>query len=363
MSQRWTHYNPVTVRAGVGQLDCLPSVLSSGLWLLVTTAGTTGRGLTSQIQGVTTGTAWEVYDQVTPNPELDELETVIAHYRQMPLVGVVAVGGGSVIDTAKVLAVTLPESMEQPLDRRLRQCSSHPWLGQLPLIVIPTTSGTGAEVTPFATVWDSKVHQKYSIVGDEVFPKMALLDPELLLSLPFEQTLYTGLDAISHCLESLWNRHQTPVSLAYATQGLRLALKAFPEVLENPDNLQARSQMQEVSLFGGLAISQTRTAIAHSISYPLTSHFGIPHGLACSFTLPNILESYLAIGQDCLDMSLMKDVLQLLRSLDLFTYIHEYATEEQIKNLQPEMFHPERAGNFTGCLSDEVVRDFLSVPR
>ncbi|BAI87870.1 alcohol dehydrogenase [Limnospira fusiformis CCALA 023] len=358
----YNHYNPVKIRVGAGQLSTLPDLLSPGLWLLVTTDGFNRRGLTTHIEALTPQTDWEVYHRVTPNPELDHLEDVITQYRQTNIQGVVAVGGGSVIDAAKVLAVTLPSPLQRPLHTVLRQGQKHHWQGQLPLIAIPTTSGTGAEVTPFATVWDATTHKKYSIVGDQVFPKMALLDPELILSLPPKQTLYTGLDAISHCLESLWNHNQTPISVAYATQGLNLALNSLPQVLDSPQNLQARAQMQQASLLAGLAISQTRTAIAHSMSYPLTSHFDVPHGLACSFTLPNIIEYYIKNCNCLQQVTLMQQIQKMLNQLNLFQHLHEYATDEQILTLKAEMFHPERAGNFQGVLNDDIVEAFLTEP-
>lgn len=358
----YSHYNPVKIIVGPGQLRALPNLLSPGRWLLVTTDGFNRRGLTTHIKTLAPQTHWQVYHGVTPNPELDRLEYVIRQYRQTDIQGVVAVGGGSVIDAAKVLAVTLPSGLQRPLHTVLRQGQKHRWEEQLPLIAIPTTSGTGAEVTPFATVWDATTHKKYSIVGEQVFPKMALLDPELIWSLPPKQTLYTGLDAISHCLESLWNHNQTPISVAYATQGLNLALNGLPQVLDSPQNLQARAQMQQASLLAGLAISQTRTAIAHSISYPLTSHFDVPHGLACSFTLPNIIEDYIKRCHCPQQVTLMQKIQKMLNQLNLFQHLHEYATHEQILTLKAEMFHPERAGNFQGLLNDDIVEAFLTEP-
>jgi alcohol dehydrogenase len=160
----------------------------------------------------------------------------------------------------------------------------------LPLVAVPTTAGTGSEVTPFATVWDHQNKKKHSVTGDDLYAQTALLDPELTLGLPDEVTVSSGLDAISHAFESTWNRNATPVSLGFATASLQLSLKALPILHENPENLEQRAAMLQASTLAGMAISQTRTALAHSISYPLTAHFGLPHGIACSFTLPALLE-------------------------------------------------------------------------
>lgn len=356
----WQFHNPVTLKAGSGSLQLLPGMLTSGCWLLVTTAGFTRRGLTEKIQQLLPEVQLLVHDQVTPNPELDDLEAVTQRYRNQALQGILAIGGGSVLDAAKVLAVTLPCELELPLTQVLRQGQQHTWQQKLPLVAVPTTSGTGAEVTPFATVWDQTEHKKYSVMGDLVFPDQVLLDPELTLSLPEQETLYTGLDAISHALESLWNVNRSPISSSFAIQALQMAETALPKVLSNPRDIDARSAMQEASVLAGMAISQTRTAIAHSISYPLTSHFGVPHGLACSFTLPRLIDLYLEEHPDCLERALFQRLQGMLENLELDKHLAQYASKEEILALKDEMYHPDRAGNFTGQLRPERLSGLIT---
>lgn len=357
----WDYYNPVKLITGAGSLSQLRERVGSGAWLLVTTKGFTRRGVTGAIEtGLSKDTRLLVYDEVTPNPELDELERLVSQYRQAELQGIIALGGGSAIDAAKVLAVAIPSSLPEPLVSVLRQGEAQEWGRKLPLIAIPTTSGTGAEVTPFATVWDQVDHKKYSVMGDLVFPDVALYDPELTLTLPQDETLYTGLDAVSHALESLWNRNRSPISTVFSCRALELAISALPKALNHPSDLGARADMQQASMLSGLAISQTRTAIAHSISYPLTSHYGVPHGLACSFTLPSIIGRFVETPEGSEWKSLMLRVKEMLDGLDLFGHLRRYATEEQVKSLHAEMFHPDRAGNYDGQLTDDVVLEFVS---
>ncbi|WP_413813784.1 iron-containing alcohol dehydrogenase, partial [Rhizobium sp. Root482] len=140
----------------------------------------------------------------------------------------------------------------------------------LPCYVVPTTSGTGAEVTPFATVWDETTNTKYSLANADMFPVAAILDPELTIDMPREVTLATGLDAISQALESVWNRSCNAITFGWAISSLRLSLSALGKVANTPDDLQARSDMAQASLLAGLCISHTRTALAHSMSYPIT---------------------------------------------------------------------------------------------
>lgn len=346
----WRYHNPVRLEAAA--LKSLPKLMqelsvANGKWLLVTSVGMTRRGVTERVQAITAylNLSWLVYDEVTPNPELDDLDVMTARLLPENIVGVVALGGGSVLDAAKVLAVTLPYGKCGALATGLRAGQGQQWKTKLPLIAIPTTSGTGAEVTPFATVWDQTEHKKYSVMGELVLPDIALLDPTLTISLPEAETLNTGLDAISHACESLWNVNKTPISEAYARQSLILAKNALPAVLTTPNDVKARAAMQQASVLAGLAISQTRTAIAHAISYPLTSHFDVPHGLACSFTLSNIISEFVSQCEDAELVGLMTDVKAMLDGLRLFDKVYTYATAEEIAALKDEMYHPDRIGN------------------
>lgn len=345
----WTHVNPVKIHAGPGSLDALPTHAGDGTLLLVTTQGFTRRGLTARVLGLVGAERVTVYDQITPNPEVDDLEAITVQLRGQEISGIIALGGGSVLDAAKVLAVTIPTGQDKPLTCTLREGRPQQWQKKLHLVAIPTTSGTGAEVTPFATVWDRTTHQKHSVTGDLIYPNLALLDPELTLTLPYEETLYTGLDAISHALESLWNKNRTPISEAWAFQALYLANDALPRVLEYPEDTDAREKMQQASVLAGLAISQTRTAIAHSISYPLTSQFSVPHGLACSFTLPDICRDYLQ-KQNILiiESQIIQTTTNLLISLDLREKLGHYLSNEDLHRLSESIKPKEdRASNFS----------------
>ncbi|SFC13997.1 alcohol dehydrogenase [Marinospirillum celere] len=357
MNSTWSHHNPVRILAGRGCLDLLGQEITAGHWLLVTTAGATRRGLTQKILDLLPQVQISICDSITPNPELDYLDQLTADYRPQRIDGLIALGGGSVMDAAKVLSVTLLSELDKPLATSLREGKGQAWSKNLPVIAIPTTSGTGAEVTPFATVWDQNEHKKHSVTGDCVYPMLAVMDPELTLTLPHDETLYTGLDAISHALESLWNKNKTPVSEAWAWQALKLAIEALPVVLKEPENLDAREKMQQASHLAGLAISQTRTAIAHSISYPLTSHYGVPHGLACSFTLPALIEEYLGKKQNCTHQNLLLEAQVMLKNLKMDARLSNYLNAKELAALAKEMLNPERYANTSfECKVEEILK-------
>lgn len=357
----WSYYNPVRIDFGVGSFARLAKVdaLATGKVLLVTTAGFVRRGQAAAIVGMLGADRVMVYAGVTPNPEIDDLDRAVREWRPHAPAAIVALGGGSAIDAAKALAVALPGDMHDPLDALLRRHCKIDRQATLPVVAIPTTAGTGSEVTPFATVWDGREHRKHSIAGDDVYPKAAIVDPELTLSLPVKESLYTALDAVSHSLESLWNRNRTPLSEGFSARALSDAVTALPAVLESPRDIEARTRMQQASLMAGMAISQTRTAIAHSISYALTSHFGVPHGLACSFTLPNIIEKYLREHREKPELvTLMRDARRMLLELDLGSHLGGYASQGQIESLKGEMLQPGRADNYVGQIGDlgEIIR-------
>jgi len=287
-----------------------------------------------------------ILDSIMPNPELDALDVATERLRTAEIAAIIGIGGGSVLDAAKVLGVTLPSRLSRPLNQVFRGGWSHTWDVRLPVIAIPTTSGTGAEVTPFATVWDHSTQRKHSVSGELLFPTHALLDPYLTTSLPEDETVYTALDTISHGLESLWNKNRTPLSAVLAVEALRLALYAMPRIRQCPADLDGRTAMQQASLLAGLAISQTRTAIAHALSYPLTLRFDVPHGLACSFTLEKIIDHYLNDRPNSPYKSIILEVRALLRSLGLRRRLANYLNDDQLRLLLNDAPLAERAGNY-----------------
>ncbi|MFP4573624.1 MAG: phosphonoacetaldehyde reductase [Desulfobacterales bacterium] len=359
----WMDYNPVRITAGPDSIDRLftidPLPAPNQRILLVTTAGLTARGVTARIkaQAKNQGMANPilVFDKVASNPELDLLDRIATGLRGEGITGIIALGGGSVLDTAKAISVALPSELKAPFDSVLRKKRPYEWEIRIPVVAVPTTAGTGAEVTPFATVWDSKNQKKYSVSGDMVYPVQALLDPELTLTLPPKETLYTGLDAISHALESLWNKNRTPVSEALALKALSLANEALPAVLNQPGSLYFREKMQQAALLAGLAISRTRTAIAHAISYPVTMRFGVPHGLACSFTLPKIIEHYTPNEKNDTVKSALNVTLSMLKEFKLNDELAAFTKGEDLSKYVGDMFHPERTENYETTINIDDI--------
>lgn len=368
----WEFYNPVHLVAGSGVLKLLPHHLGEGRVLLVTTAGFTKRGLTAALTDLVAGRQLTVLDSVKPNPTIDTLESDARQLRGLGIKQVVALGGGSAVDSAKVLSFLLaPESRDFSLRDHFEKGSALPGARPLPLTAIPTTAGTGSEVTPFATVWDLPEEKKYSLSSPRLFARTALLDPELTLTLPRDLTVATGLDALSHALESIWNRNAGPLTRLYALKAVALVFEALPDLVNALDNSGCRAKMMEASLLAGLAISGSRTALAHSISYPITARYGMPHGLACSFTLPAILE-YNAGADDGRLLEAARTLgfpavagfrealVELYRRLKVGDLVAQYITaESDLAPLVPLMFTPGRADNNLREASPEHLRQII----
>lgn len=346
----WCHHNPVRVVSA--SIDALTQYVTSRNVVLVTTSGAVCRGMADRICKLLTTSQIIVWDGVKSNPDLTDLDAATAQLSTAKIDSVVGLGGGSALDAAKVLAVTLANPGVPSLERVFRHKDAANWINRLPLLVVPTTAGTGSEVTPFATVWDISEKKKHSLAGDFVYPDVAILDASLTLTLGHAETLYPALDAISHALESLWNKNRTPISETFATRALSLANEALPAVLRAPSSLVARQGMQLASTLAGMAISQTRTALAHSISYPLTAHLGVPHGLACSFTLPRLISHFLTQEPTLTFAPLMRRTQALLETLGLDELLRGYASEEAVCELTSEMYAPGRANNFSVAMPD-----------
>ena len=160
----------------------------------------------------------------------------------------------------------------------------------LPLFAFPTTAGTSSELTQWATIWDSAARVKYSLSHPALYPQMAAYDMSLFASLPREVLLHTTLDSLSHACEAIWNKNANPISTHHALRAIELILAYLPRLLGDLRDCVARECLVRASIHAGLAFSNTQTALAHAISYPITMESGVPHGLACSFSLPLLCE-------------------------------------------------------------------------
>ncbi len=195
----------------------------------------------------------------------------------------IAVGGGSVIDTAKILSLMLSNNIKTALDA-LEKSNLSELDEKIKTICVPSTAGTGAETTQFSTIWDKSKGLKYSIVSNKL-NRTIILDPELSLYLPNQITITTGIDALCQLLESTWSNKADKFSAKSAKLGYQILKDNLVNTINSPQNEESRLSMLISSYLSGISISKANTTLCHSISYPLTALIGIPHGLACGLTL------------------------------------------------------------------------------
>lgn len=248
----------------------------------VVAAGHAARGIASLERA---GIATHLFDGVTENPTDLNVEAGVAAARQYKPELIVGLGGGSSMDCAKGIDFVYC-------------CGGriHDYWGVdkatcplLPMIGVPTTSGTGSEAQSFALISDSETHTKMACGDKKAACRVALLDPTLTVSQPRKVTALTGIDAVAHAVESYVTSRRNAVSLAFSREAWQLLAENFPKVLREPDDLDARGGMQLGACFAGLAIENSMLGATHALANPLTASFGMPHGQAIGMLLPHVV--------------------------------------------------------------------------
>lgn len=223
--------------------------------------------------------------EVAPEPTRTMFDAVLSFARNQNVDGVLAIGGGSVIDVAK-LAAALANGKQADSD----VFGINLVAGRaLPLVCLPTTSGTGAEVSPNAVLLDEAAEMKKAVISPHLVPDAAFIDPLLSLSVPAAVTAATGLDALTHCIEAFANKAAHPAVDLYALQGIRLIAANLERAVRDGKDTEARGQMALGSFYGGMCLGPVNTAAVHALSYPLGGRFHIAHGVSNAVLLPHVL--------------------------------------------------------------------------
>lgn len=299
---------------------------------------------------------------VSNYPDSYKLLKLIKNVSQTSFDNIYAIGGGSVIDIAKVLSVFIPISSQREVKNLQKEDLKKYDKNKIHLTAIPTTSGTGSEVTQFATIWDSKNLNKYSIDNILLLPEEFLLDSKLLETLSYEQFLYPVLDCISHTLESIWNNNRNEKSLAFSKRALEILSNEIINLKQKNYKSMNFHNMLLASNLAGQAINITRTSIAHAISYEYTLKLDIPHGLACSFTIRNIHEIVKNEIKDSIYRSysnLIEPIIDNLKSLNLTDMVYQY----QLKNknqINLSSLNSSRLETFIGNPNHQTLKRITS---
>lgn len=257
--------------------------------VMIVTGGFTVRGglLTPMTDALTAGdTAFAIFDKITPDAPIPLVEAGIAFYRDQDCDALIAFGGGSSMDAAKAIAIAVanPGKPLRKLAGYFKGLKSPP-----PIYAVPTTAGTGSEVTVAAVIADPERESKIVIVDTRLVPKIAALDPQLMIGLSPATTAATGMDALTHAVEAYLGNWATPASDAMALQAVGLIFKNLRTVFNTGSDLLAREQMALAATYAGLAFTRANVGYVHAIAHQFGGKYHTPHGLANAIVLPHVL--------------------------------------------------------------------------
>ena len=285
----WNYKQPVEIRFGAGVIKTLAAEIKAfggKRGLLVTSRSFVKRGLAGKIVDDSEGLIVTIYGEVSPNPEVSECDACSALIRENECDFVVALGGGSVMDCAKAAATF---SVAGVASTEFLATGKAIPQEHLPIIAVPTTAGTGSEITSVSVLSDHQRGVKAPMASDGFYPKLAIVDPQLTHSVPLYITACTGFDVLCHAVESYWSIHHQPVCATLSVHAARLVMQHLLTAFNEPDNAEAREKMAEASVVAGLGFALPKTTSSHACSYPLTNLFGIPHGEACALTISHFM--------------------------------------------------------------------------
>lgn len=224
-----------------------------------------------------------VFSNIRPNPTTNNVNECVALLREVKADFAVALGGGSPMDCCKAAcAIAKGNDVIESYHTGGKAISA---AEAIPMIAFTTTSGTASEVTNISVLTDTAQNLKAPMNDEAMYPKIAIIDPELTLSVPPQITASTGLDVLSHAVESYWSTLNQPICSACSVYSAKLVFKYLERAYNHPDDLEAREKMAAASITAGVAFSHPRTTGSHACSFPLTNLYGVPHGEACAFTL------------------------------------------------------------------------------
>jgi alcohol dehydrogenase len=293
MSRYYDFFCPVKLLAGEQALEQLASELVSlGAQrpLLLTDKGVNATGLATLLANVLAEGALPVaaiWDEIPADSSTAVVERIAKRYRELDCDSLVALGGGSVIDTAKAVNILTSMGGEHLLDYSGAGCLTRPLK---PLAVVPTTAGTGSEVTLVAVIKDEASGRKVPFTSPFLLPQLAVLDPRLTQGLPLNITAATAMDAMTHAIEAFIGTAKNPVSDALALMAVEKIASALPQIIHDPQNKQLRLQLAEGSTLAGMAFSNSMVGLVHALGHSLGARCHLPHGLCMNLFLPTVLD-------------------------------------------------------------------------
>jgi alcohol dehydrogenase class IV len=370
METPWTYYNPTRVLFGEHWLTSLRQTVDSlgpvtHAVILTGRSAAKANGYVDEILAALHTIDVTVFAEIEPEPSHETIRRaaeVVADWKAQLVIGV---GGGSVLDAAKIVAAIAGTGAD--VTAIADRVEAVP-LRSIRLIVLPTTAGTGSEVTPFSVLTNRQRAAKQSIPSPNLYPDVAVMVPRWLATVPPQVAGDTGMDALAHALEALWSTNANPVSDTLAFRAIRLIRKWLPEYYENRGNSTAASGLAEGALLAGKAFSNTFTAACHALSYPIGKRFGLSHGAACAINLHAIdaantrsVRDKMMVVAELFEVDTPEDVPTAIRKLreriGTIPSLKELgASEADLRDIARDAFAPLMRNNPVPIDGDTLVR-------
>lgn len=337
MREQFSYYMPVKICFEAGISRKAADYIAGENVLIISDPFLYNNGTARTVGESMSGKNVAYFWDIEPNPSCESVDAATAAAREIHADCVIGLGGGSSMDVSKIVAclVTNEGSIYDCYSGGTRTLEKRKTM----LVCIPTTAGTGSEVTNVGVFTNKKTHVKMPMVNQQFWPDIALIDAELTYTLPPAVTASTGMDAFCHAIEAYWNKESVPLCDYLSLGALKLIFENIKKAYDEPENKEARANMILAALIAGVSFSQTRTTGIHAVSFPLTTEFGASHGTACSITLSafirtskeqaedkmKVLAAYL--GFDSID-ALADGVEALMRSMHMPVRLREIGVKE-----------------------------------
>ena len=344
----WEFSLPVKIVFGTGKRKNIKEYIdeiNGNKGVLVCSNSFAKNGLADEFLSYSDGKLVAVFSDIRPNPTTENVNNCVELMRRVGADFAVALGGGSPMDCCKAACAIAKgnDKIEAYHTMGKSICSSE----AIPMIAVATTSGTASEVTNISVLTDLEKNIKQPMNDNAMYPKIAVVDPELTLTVPKQITASTGLDVLSHAIESYWSTLNQSICSACSVYAARLVFGWLEKAYNEPDNLEAREKMAEASIVAGVAFSHPRTTGSHACSFPLTNIYGLPHGEACAFTLDYFVKYNADIADaDGRLMQFAKDC----------GFENPYAMADEITEMKKRMGMKSRLSEI-GCTTDEQISE------
>ncbi len=345
----WQFNLPVRIEFGAGkrkEINNFIDAIGGKNGILVASHSFAKNGVADEFVKMSGGKIKAVFSDIRPNPTTDNVNACVKVLRSINADFAVALGGGSPMDCCKAAcAIAKGDDVIEAYHSGGKAVNPKE---AIPMIAVATTSGTASEVTNISVLTDLVKNLKNPMNDPAMYPKIAVIDPELTLTVPPQVTASTGLDVLSHAVESYWATLNQPICSACSIYAARLVFKYLERAYNTPTDLEARSKMAEASIVAGVAFSHPRTTGSHACSFPLTNIYGVPHGEACAFTLDYFLKfnadhadsdgRITALAKDCgfsTPYEMAVEITAMKKRMGMKTTLSEIGcvTEEQIEEL------------------------------